>query len=156
MKRGAPLPVVHVMATGGTIANTTQGRINVSRVAQSLPELKRIAKIEVEELVRVNSNSLTLDHWLQMAKRINAVLRMREVRGVVVTHGSNTLEETTYFLNLTVESERPDWVSGDTLNPQKARILLMLALTRTRKREVIQRMFNETNGQLNEGKNADA
>lgn len=112
MNRTGSLPVVHVVATGGTIANTTRGRINVARVIRSLPELRKIAKLEVEEIVRVNSNSLTMDHWLQMAKRINTVLRRREVRGVVVTHGSNSLEETAYFLNLTVKNEKPVIITG--------------------------------------------
>ena len=107
MKKAASPAVVYVIATRGTIANTITGRVHVAKVIQSLPELKKVMKLEVEELVRINSNSLTLEHWLQIAKRINTGLSRRDIHGVVVTHGSNTVEETAYFLNLTVKSTKP-------------------------------------------------
>lgn len=102
------LPLVKVVATGGTIANTPSGRLNAGEVADAIPALKKVARLEVEEVVRVGSSSITLENWLRLARRINEILAQEsEVKGVVVTHGSNTLEETGYFLSLTVKSDKP-------------------------------------------------
>ncbi len=102
------LPLVKVVATGGTIANTPSGRLNAGEVADAIPALKRVARLEVEEVVRVGSSSITLENWLRLARRINEILAHEpEVHGVVVTHGSNTVEETGYFLSLTVKSDKP-------------------------------------------------
>ena len=103
-----PLPLVKVVATGGTIANTPSGRLNAAEVADAIPALKRVARLEVEEVVRVGSSSITLENWLRLARRINEILAQEaEVKGVVVTHGSNTVEETGYFLSLTIKSDKP-------------------------------------------------
>lgn len=102
------LPLVKVVATGGTIANTPSGRLHAGEVADAIPELKKIARLEVEELVRVASSAITVEHWLALARRINEILaREADVAGVVVTHGSNAVEETAYFLSLTVKSDKP-------------------------------------------------
>lgn len=74
----------------------------------AVPEIKQIAKVTVEQVVNVGSPDITVEHWLQIAKRIDAIFRDDPVvAGVVVTHGTNTMEETAYFLNLTVKHERP-------------------------------------------------
>jgi L-asparaginase len=102
------LPLVKVVATGGTIANTPSGRLHAGEVAEAIPQLKKVARLEVEELMRVGSSAITVEQWLALAKRINEILaREPEVKGVVVTHGSNTVEETAYFLSLTVHSDKP-------------------------------------------------
>jgi L-asparaginase len=102
------LPLVKVLATGGTIANTPSGRLQAGEVADAIPELRKVARLEVEELIRVASSAVTVENWLDLARRINEVFsREPEVRGVVVTHGSNTVEETGYFLSLTVKSDKP-------------------------------------------------
>ncbi|HZM47094.1 MAG TPA: asparaginase [Burkholderiales bacterium] len=102
------LPLVKVVATGGTIANTPSGRLHAGEVAEAIPALKQVARLEVEEIFRVGSSSITFDNWLTLARRINEILsREPEVQGVVVTHGSNTMEETGYFLSLTVKSDKP-------------------------------------------------
>ena len=102
------LPLVKVVATGGTIANTPSGRLHAGEVAEAIPELKKVARLEVEEVIRVGSSSITLDNWLTLARRINEILAKEpEVKGIVVTHGSNTVEETGYFLSLTVKSDKP-------------------------------------------------
>src|ERR1043166_7235318 len=89
------LPLVKVVATGGTIANTPSGRLHAGEVAEAIPELKKVARLEVEELMRVGSSAITLAQWLTLARRINEIFaREPEVKGVVVTHGSNTVEET--------------------------------------------------------------
>ena len=102
------LPLIKVVATGGTIANTPSGRLHAGEVAEAIPQLKKVARLEVEELMRVGSSAITLEQWLTLARRINEIFaREPEVKGVVVTHGSNTVEETAYFLGLTVKSEKP-------------------------------------------------
>ena len=102
------LPLVKVVATGGTIANTPSGRLNAAEVADAIPQLKKVARLEVEEVIRVGSSSITLDNWLALARRINEIFaRESEVKAVVVTHGSNTVEETGYFLSLTVKGDKP-------------------------------------------------
>ncbi|MBI4482716.1 MAG: asparaginase [Acidobacteria bacterium] len=104
----APLPRVKILATGGTIANTPEGRIAGADVVRSVPPLERVARIEVEEITRINSTDLTLDLWLKLARRINQIFAEdRELAGIVVTHGTNTVEETAYFLNLVVKSDKP-------------------------------------------------
>src|SRR5205814_4557085 len=102
------LPLVKVVATGGTIANTPSGRLHAGEVAEAIPQLKKVARLEVEEVMRVGSSAITVEQWLTLAKRINEILaREPEVKGIVVTHGSNTVEETAYFLGLTVKSDKP-------------------------------------------------
>jgi L-asparaginase len=102
------LPLVKVVATGGTIANTPSGRLHAREVAEAIPELKQVARLEVEEVVRVGSHSMTIGNWLKLARRINEICTNEEaVKGIVVTHGTNSLEETGYFLNLTIKSEKP-------------------------------------------------
>ena len=101
------LPLVVVVATGGTIANTPSGRLHAGEVADAIPALKKIARLEVEEFIRVASSAIGVEHWLPLARRVNEILAKPEVKGVVVTHGSNTVEETAYFLSLTVKSDKP-------------------------------------------------
>src|SRR5499433_1930684 len=102
------LPLIKVVATGGTIANTPSGRLHAGEVADAIPQLKKVARLEVEEVMRVGSSAITLAQWLTLARRINEIFaREPEVKGVVVTHGSNTVEETAYFLSLTVKSDKP-------------------------------------------------
>ena len=73
-----------------------------------MPQIRQIADIKVEQVANVVSSDITLDIWLKLAQRINRILADDPaVAGVVVTHGTNTLEETAYFLNLTVKSDRP-------------------------------------------------
>lgn len=107
MTSGNQLPRVVVLATGGTIANTPSGRLHAGEVADAVPELRNVAQIEIEEIVREASSALGLEHWLPIARRVNERLSDPQVKGVVVTHGSNTVEETAYFLNLTVKSDKP-------------------------------------------------
>jgi L-asparaginase len=102
------LPLVKVVATGGTIANTPSGRLHAGEVAEAIPQLKKVARLEVEEVMRVGSSSITVEQWLALSKRLNEILaRQPEIHGIVVTHGSNTVEETAYFLHLTVKTDKP-------------------------------------------------
>jgi L-asparaginase len=101
------LPLVKVLATGGTIANTPSGRLHAGEVADAIPELKKVARLEVEELVRVASSAISVENWLALARRSAEVLEEAQVKGIVVTHGSNAVEETAYFLSLTVKHDKP-------------------------------------------------
>ncbi|MGH7833072.1 MAG: asparaginase [Candidatus Binatia bacterium] len=101
------LPLVKVIATGGTIANTPSGRLHAGEVAEVIPDLKQVARLEIEEIFRVGSSDITPDRWLVIVKRINELASDQNIQGFVVTHGSNTLEETACFLHLTVKTEKP-------------------------------------------------
>src|SRR5678816_1064168 len=106
------LPRIKVLATGGTIANTPSGRLHAGEVVEAIPQLKDVARLEVEELMRVGSSAITVANWLALAKRANEILAQDDgVKAIVVTHGSNTVEETAYFLGLTVKSDKPVAVS---------------------------------------------
>ena len=116
------LPHVLVIATGGTIAGeqgepgTLGGydiKKSVNEVVALVPEVKKYAQIETEQFSNVSSPNITPDHWLQLSRRINAVLEKRaDLAGIVITHGTDRLEETAFFLHLTVRSEKPVVVVG--------------------------------------------
>ena len=118
----AGLPLVWVFSTGGTIAgsgssatdfsNYKAGSITGEDLVKGVPQLAQVATIKVEQVVNVNSSDLTIPDLLTLSRRINETLADPKVAGVVVTHGTNTLEETAYFLNLTVKSDRPVVVVG--------------------------------------------
>ena len=114
----AARPIVWVLSTGGTIAGTGSsptdmsnyqaGTVSGQALVDAVPQIKQIADVRVEQVANVVSSDITLDLWLKLAQRINRILADDPaVAGVVVTHGTNTLEETAYFLNLTVKSDRP-------------------------------------------------
>jgi L-asparaginase len=109
---------VWILATGGTIAgqgssstdlsNYKPGSISGEQLVKAVPQIATIADIKVEQIANVNSSDLTIEHWLMLAKRIhNIIADDPRVAGFVITHGTNTLEETAYFLNLTVRSDKP-------------------------------------------------
>ena len=107
------LPVVHVIATGGTISNTGGARLTGEELVKSLPGIERLARVTVEQFSNVASGSITESNWRDLALRINELYRTRpELQGIVVTHGTDTMEETAYFLDLTVASCRPVIVTG--------------------------------------------
>src|SRR5690606_29019767 len=84
------------------------GQIKGSELVDAVPEIKQYANVRVEQIVNIGSTNLTTDVWLKLANRINELFAQdAKVAGVVITHGTNTLEETAYFLNLTVRHDRP-------------------------------------------------
>jgi L-asparaginase len=116
------LPHVVIVATGGTIAGsgssstTTVGyksaTVPVQALIEAVPELKKIATVRGEQLFQIASQNMTNDHWLKLAKRVNELLQEPDVDGVVITHGTDTLEETAYFLNLVTKSTKPIVIVG--------------------------------------------
>ena len=104
----SPLPLVKIVATGGTIANTPDGRISAEAVITDVPEIADYARVEILDHVRIGSSSMSPTVWIGLANAINEIFRTEpEVAGIVVTHGTQTTEETSYFLNLTVKSDKP-------------------------------------------------
>jgi L-asparaginase len=112
------LPKVVVLSTGGTIAGrgTSSTALSEYRAGEVLgedlvaavPEIGQYADVRVEQIANIGSTNLTVAHWLQLARRIDAIFSSEsDVSGVVVTHGTNTMEETAYFLHLTVRHDRP-------------------------------------------------
>ena len=111
------LPTVWVFSTGGTISgagssptdlsNYKAGKLTGEDLVKGLPQLAAVAEVKVEQITNVSSTDLSLENWLTLSRRINETLADPKVAGVVVTHGTRTLEETAYFLNLTVKSDRP-------------------------------------------------
>lgn len=112
------LPRVRLVATGGTISNRTGGRLTAEELVKSIPSVERYAQAEFEQFSNLASSQLTLDQWLALSKRINELLRTdSELAAIVVTSGTDTLEELAYFLDLTVRSAKPVVVVGSMRNP---------------------------------------
>jgi L-asparaginase len=113
-----PLPKVHFVATGGTISNKEGGRLTAEELAKSMPGVERFARLTHEQFTNVASSELTLDQWIGLSKRVNEVFASdKELAGIVVTSGTDTLEETAFFLHLTVRDPRPVVVVGSMRNP---------------------------------------
>ena len=111
-------PRVRLVATGGTISNRTGSRLTADELVKSIPDLGQYVRAESEQFANESSSALTLDQWLQLARRLNALFQQdAELAGLVVTSGTDTLEELAYFLHLTVKSERPVVVVGSMRNP---------------------------------------
>jgi len=112
------LPRVHMVATGGTISNRDGGRLTADELAKSMPGLERAATLTHEQFLNVASSQITLEQWLQLAGRVNELFaKDKELAGIVVTSGTDTLEETAFFLHLTVKDARPVVVVGSMRNP---------------------------------------
>lgn len=111
------LPNVNILATGGTIAGTASsstqvsdykaGDLGIQTLIDAVPDLKNFANISGEQFVKISSNNLEDETLLKLGKRVNQILSKDNVSGVVITHGTDTLEETAYFLNLVVKSSKP-------------------------------------------------
>ena len=111
-------PRVHFVATGGTISNRDGGRLTAEELAKSMPGVDRYAKLTFEQFANVASSELTLQQWIELSRRINEIFaKEKDVAGVVVTSGTDTLEETAFFLHLTVRDPCPVVVVGSMRNP---------------------------------------
>lgn len=113
----ADLPSVKILATGGTIAGTaassTQttgykaGDLGIQTLIEAVPAMKDYANVSGEQVVKISSNNMDTKTLLKLAKRVNELLADPKVDAVVITHGTDTLEETAYFLNLVTKSDKP-------------------------------------------------
>jgi L-asparaginase len=119
----ADLPVVKMIATGGTIAmkidpvkNAPVPAISGEDLVATVPEIAKVAKIEVLNLANVPSDYMDPALWVRLQKAVVEALARPEVAGVIVSHGTDTLEETAYFLDLTVSSDKPIVLIGAQRN----------------------------------------
>ncbi|MCK5695253.1 MAG: type II asparaginase [Desulfobacula sp.] len=115
------LPNVTILATGGTIAGTapsstqagyTSGKINIDGMIQAVPNIEKLARVDGEQFSNVGSQDMSFEIMINLSCRINALLATKKINGVVVTHGTDTMEETAFFLNLTVKSAKPVVMTG--------------------------------------------
>ena len=110
-----------VLATGGTIAGVGKpgedlgyrpGSISGEELVQSVPGLTGIADLEVEQVCNINSDDVNSEIWIALANRIRAVCERGDVDGIVVLHGTDTMEETAFFLDLVLDVEKPVVLTG--------------------------------------------
>jgi len=121
-------PNVLILATGGTIAGAaptgtqaayTSGAVTIDAMLNAVPGIKDLANIKGEQISNVGSQDMTFDIMLKLAKRINEVLPGPGLDGVVITHGTDTMEETAFFLNLVVKTDKPVVMVG-SMRPSTA------------------------------------
>lgn len=111
-------PRVRLVATGGTISNRSGGRLTAEELVKLAPQLERHARVEAEQFANLASSELSLEQWLSLARRLNALFDAEsDLAGIVVTSGTDTLEELAYFLHLTVRSDRPVVIVGSMRRP---------------------------------------
>ena len=112
----AKLPSIVVLATGGTIAGAaasdvqagyTSGQVGVEQLLAAVPQAKKLASLRGEQISNIGSQDMNDEVWLKLAKRIAELTSKSDVDGVVITHGTDTIEETAYFLNLVVKTRKP-------------------------------------------------
>jgi L-asparaginase len=122
------LPNVVILATGGTIAGAgvsstgsayTSGKVKIDAMIDAVPNIRSLANLRGEQLANVGSQDMSVKVWLDLANRINELLKSNDVDGIVITHGTDTQEETAYFLNLVVKSDKPVVLTG-SMRPSTA------------------------------------
>ena len=122
------LPNIVILATGGTIAGAavtgtqagyTSGALTIDAMLAAVPGIKGLANVKGEQISNVGSQDMSMEIMLTLAKLINDLLAQSEVDGVIVTHGTDTMEETAFFLNLVVKSEKPVVMVG-SMRPSTA------------------------------------
>jgi L-asparaginase len=110
------LPNVVVLATGGTIAGAagsdvqagyTSGQVGVDQLLAAVPQTKKLATLRGEQIANIGSQDMNDEVWLKLARRVNELVALPDVDGIVISHGTDTIEETAYFLNLVVKSKKP-------------------------------------------------
>src|SRR6478752_180566 len=115
------LPRVIILATGGTIAGAgesstkaayTAGKVPIDDLLNAVPQIHEKASIKGEQIAKIGSQDMSVEVWLKLSKRINEIFKNNEADAVVVTHGTDTQEETAYFLDLLVKSKKPVVLTG--------------------------------------------
>jgi L-asparaginase len=122
------LPNVVILATGGTIAGAaatgtqsgyTSGAVTIDAMLQAVPGIKELANVKGEQISNVGSQDMSFEIMLKLASRINELAPTAGVDGFVITHGTDTMEETAYFLNLVVKTDKPVVLVG-SMRPSTA------------------------------------
>ena len=112
----AELPRVVIVATGGTIAGAQpkegdpgykSGSLSVESLIQAAPGVDKLARLDGEQVASIGSQDMNDAVWFKLARRVNELLAKPDVAGIVVTHGTDTLEETGFFLDLVIKSDKP-------------------------------------------------
>lgn len=116
---GPALPRVHLVATGGTIAmrlDSDRGgakpAVSGAGLVAAVPELAQVVRLSVEEFSNIPSEHVMPGDWLRLAARLNQIVEGGGVEGIVITHGTDTMEETAFFLDLTVRGDLPIVLTG--------------------------------------------
>ncbi|MGI8962518.1 MAG: asparaginase domain-containing protein [Bryobacteraceae bacterium] len=105
-------PTVVVLSTGGTIARHDAAKggyepvLTGENLVEAIPAIRQLAQVHVEQISNISSSDMNPAIWLQLARRANDLLAGPDITGIVVTHGTNTLEETAYFLDLVTSSTK--------------------------------------------------
>ena len=122
------LPNIVILATGGTIAGAaatgtqagyTSGAVTIDAMLAAVPGIQKLANIKGEQISNVGSQDMNFDILLTVAKRCNVLLASNSVDGIVITHGTDTMEESAFFLNLVVKSDKPVVLVG-SMRPSTA------------------------------------
>ena len=109
-------PKIVILATGGTIAGAQaaqsdagykSGTFSVNDLIKAVPQLTNVANLSGEQVANIGSQTMNHEVWLKLAARCNELLAQDDVDGIVITHGTDTMEETAYFLSLVVHSDKP-------------------------------------------------
>jgi len=121
-------PKIVILATGGTIAGAAlsptdpgyqSGAVGVDILINAVPDLKKIADVTGEQIASIGSQDMNDEVWLKLARRSNELLASPNVDGIAITHGTDTVEETSYFLQLVVKSDKPVVLTG-SMRPSTA------------------------------------
>ena len=121
-------PNLVILATGGTIAGAaasgtqsgyTSGAVTIDAMLAAVPGIDKLATVKGEQISNVGSQDMSFDILLKVAKRINELAKQGDVDGFVITHGTDTMEESAYFLNLTVKTDKPVVMVG-SMRPSTA------------------------------------
>ena len=126
--QGGKKPRVVIVATGGTIAGSAasateagyqSGAVGVDILIAAVPQLKEIADVKGEQVASIGSQDMNDEVWIKLANRVNELLKSPDVDGIAITHGTDTLEETSYFLSLVLKSDKPVVLTG-SMRPSTA------------------------------------
>ncbi len=125
---GQTKPNILILATGGTIAGAagsgvqsgyTSGQVTIDAMVNAVPDVLKVAKVKGEQISNVGSQDMSFEIMLKIAKRINDLANSDDVDGFVITHGTDTMEETAYFLNLVTKTDKPVVLVG-SMRPSTA------------------------------------